>query len=160
MMRAVDVLYGLPYIMLVVVLIALLGPGFWNLVIAILLVQWLPVARLVRPLAHSIIQEPYIEVARGLGESPLTILFYHIVPNLVKSAFGITLVVASNVVKQEVLLSFLGLGITPPQASLGTLVAQGASSISITLWPVIPPSFMIFSLLLALNQMYPSGMNR
>jgi len=151
MMRLVDVVYGLPYILLVVVLIAVRGPGFFNLLLAVLIVQWLPVARVVRTLVLSALQEPYVLAARGMGAGSLHILRRHILPQVFRPALTLIVVLTPNVIRQEVLLSFLGLGITPPQASLGNLISDSLAGLEANPLAMLWPTLALVLLLLGLQ---------
>jgi len=151
MMRIVDVVYGLPYILMVVILVAIRGPGFVNLVLAILIVQWLPVARTVRTMVVSAREQDYVLAAKGMGSGRIHILFRHILPQVIRPSFTLMAVLTPNVVRQEVLLSFLGLGITPPMPSLGSMIADGLASIASDPLVILWPSLVLIGLLLFLQ---------
>lgn len=153
MMRLVDVVYGLPYILMVVILVAIRGPGFTNLVLAVLIVQWLPVARTVRTLVVSAREQDFVLAAKGMGSGRIHILLKHILPQVIRPSFTLISVITPNVVRQEVLLSFLGLGITPPMPSLGSMIADGLSSITANPLPIIWPSMALIGLLLLLQNL-------
>ena len=127
MMRAVDILYSVPYVPFVIVLTLLFGRQVWLLFVAIGLVSWLDIARIVRGQTLALKQREFIEAARVSGTHGAAMITRHIVPNLI----GIVIVYATltipTVILFEALLSFLGLGVQSPLASLGSLVADGAS---------------------------------
>ncbi len=148
MMRFVDLLYGLPYILFVSILIAIIGQGVFSLVIAIVIVQWLLVARLTRPITASIKTEPFVLASKGLGASRWWVLTRHILPLVAKQSISILPIIMTNVVRQEVLLSFLGLGINPPYPSLGNIISEGLSNMPSSLWSILWPSIIVFVLLL------------
>jgi oligopeptide transport system permease protein len=127
MMRAVDILYSIPFVPFVIVLTVLFGRQLWLMFVAIGAVSWLDIARIVRGQTLSLKQREFVEAARVCGVSGAAMIGRHIVPNLV----GIVIVYATltipTVILFEALLSFLGLGVQSPLASLGSLVADGAS---------------------------------
>ena len=153
MMRLVDVVYGLPYILMVVILVAIRGPGFVNLVLAVLIVQWLPVARTVRSLVVSAREQEFVLASKGMGSGRIHILFRHILPRVIHPSFTLITVLTPNVIRQEVLLSFLGLGITPPTPSMGSLIADGLSSMGATPLPILWPSLVLIGLLMFLQSL-------
>ncbi|GIW71805.1 MAG: hypothetical protein KatS3mg102_1347 [Planctomycetota bacterium] len=154
LMRTVDVLYGLPYIALVVVLMMVLGRGVANLLVALAAVGWLTTARIVRAEVRRLRAREFVEAARVLGAGPLRVLARHLAPNLL----GIVLVYAAlsvpAAIRQEALLSFLGLGVEPPQASLGSLLREGLGALSVLgaeWWLLAAPAGVLIALVGALN---------
>ena len=127
MMRAVDILYCVPFVPFVIVLSVLCGRQVWILFVAIGAVSWLDIARIVRGQTLSLKQREFVEAARVSGVRGIGMIAHHIVPNLI----GIVIVYATltipTVILFEALLSFLGLGVQSPLASLGSLLADGAS---------------------------------
>jgi len=172
MMRIVDILYSLPSIIFVIVLIttlegllkhwlAAIGSSSFAqsgrllfLLIGLGAVSWLNMARIVRGQVLSLRQRPFVEASRALGAGPLRILARHIVP----STLGVIIVYVSltvpAIVLYESFLSYLGLGIQPPLASLGSLIAEGADQINpirVYWWLVAFPGGFLVITLLALN---------
>jgi oligopeptide transport system permease protein len=172
MMRIVDVLYSLPSIVFVIVLMTTLGevlkqshwvqqsPGLARQLRLLLLfaglgaVSWLTMARIVRGQVLSLRARPFVEASRALGAGPLRILARHIIPNV----FGIVMVYLTltvpAIILYESFLSFLGLGIQPPMASWGSLLAEGVEQINpirIYWWLIAFPGTVLVSTLLALN---------
>jgi oligopeptide transport system permease protein len=172
MMRFVDVLYSLPSIVFVIVLITTLEVGFklWlsetfsseTGALARLLflfaglgaISWLTMARIVRGEVLSLRTRQFVDAGRALGASHAGILWRHILPNI----YGIVLVYLTltvpSIILYESFLSYLGLGIQPPQASLGSLIAEGASQINpirIYWWMIVFPAGTLAAMLLALN---------
>lgn len=129
MMRIVDVLYGLPYIFLVILLISMIGPSTANLLLAIACVQWLGLSRTVRGLVRSTLETPWIESARVLGVTGPRLVTRHVLPNIRRPVLAWTALLVPASIKEEAFLSFLGLGVQAPAASLGTLIADGAPRI-------------------------------
>jgi oligopeptide transport system permease protein len=127
MMRTVDILYSVPFVPFVIVLTVLFGRHLWLMFLAIGAVSWLEIARIVRGQTLSLKQREFVEAARVSGVSGAAMIGRHIVPNLI----GIVIVYATltipTVILFEALLSFLGLGVQSPLASLGSLVADGTS---------------------------------
>ncbi len=172
LMRTVDVLYSLPAIIFVIVLVAafqepvkaaleaMLGPsggsaaGLVFLVLGLGGVSWLTMARIVRAQVRGLRSRPFVEAARAMGASHARILFRHILPNSAAVILVYLTLTIPAVVLGESFLSYLGLGIQPPQASLGSLIAEGAGQInplSTQFWLLAGPGGMLVGLLLALG---------
>ena len=125
LMRIVDVLLAFPGILLAIALAAILGPGLADLVIALAAIGWTGYARLVRGEILSLREREYVQAARGLGASPWRLLLRHLLPGVaapvaVQASFGI-----GGIIIAEAALSFLGLGIPPPQPTWGGMLDQG-----------------------------------
>ena len=151
MMRAVDVLYSLPYIFLVILLLVFFSRSILMLFVALGLVQWLTMARIVRGQVLSLKQQNFVEAARALGAGDRAIIFRHIVPNTLGPVIVYTTLTVPAVILQEAFLSFLGLGVQPPAASWGTLVSDGARLLALFPWLVIFPGVALSSTLLCFN---------
>jgi len=151
MMRVVDVLYALPYIFLVILLLVFFSKSLVMLFVALGLVQWLTMARIVRGQVLSLKHQTFVEAARALGASDAAILFRHIVPNTLGPVIVYTTLTVPAVILQEAFLSFLGLGVQPPNASWGTLVSDGARAIALFPWLVVFPGLAMSLTLLAFN---------
>jgi oligopeptide transport system permease protein len=151
MMRIVDALYSLPFIFFVIVLTVLFGRSVVLLFIAIGAVGWLTMARIVRGQTLSLRHKEFIEAAVVSGASTGHILARHVVPNVL----GTVIVYASLIIPQMILfesfLSFLGLGVQEPLASLGSLVAQGATEMESASWMLIVPAAALVILLACFN---------
>jgi oligopeptide transport system permease protein len=151
MMRIVDALYSLPFIFFVIVLTVLFGRSVVLLFIAIGAVGWLTMARIVRGQTMSLRHKEFIEAAVVSGASTGHILARHVVPNVL----GTVIVYASLIIPQMILfesfLSFLGLGVQEPLASLGSLVAQGATEMESASWMLIVPAAALVILLACFN---------
>ncbi len=126
LMRTVDVLYTVPFIPLVIVLTVVFGRNFLLVFIAIGAVSWLDVARIVRGQTLSLKNREFIEAARALGVRDATMIRRHLLPNLLGIVIIYATLTVPAVIIFEAFLSFLGLGVHAPLASLGTLVAEGA----------------------------------
>ncbi len=151
MMRFIEVLSGLPLIFFVIFLTVIFGRSESLLYLAIGAVGWLTMARIVRGQTLSLRRREFIEAAVASGASSARVIIKHIVPNL----WGPVMVYATLTVPQIILfesfLSFLGLGIQEPHASLGTLIAEGAGEMEAAPWILLVPGGMLTALLLALN---------
>jgi oligopeptide transport system permease protein len=151
MMRIVDVLYSLPYIFFVIILMVTFGSNFILLFVAIGAVQWLTMARIVRGQTLSLKQKEFIEAARAIGLSRLAIITRHIVPNLLGPVVVYVTLTIPGVILAESFLSFLGLGVQPPMASLGTLISNGAQDMELAPWLLIFPSITMVVTLMCFN---------
>jgi oligopeptide transport system permease protein len=152
MMRLVDVLYSLPYLFIVIILTTLWTRGsLLALLVALGAVGWLTTARIVRGATLSLKNHGFIEAARAGGVPPYAVLLRHVVPNLL----GPVLVYATLTIPQmmvfESFLSFLGLGVQEPRASLGNLILVGAQEMQSAPWMLLIPATFLVLLLLALN---------
>ncbi len=151
MMRGVDVLYSLPYMFLVILLMVYFSRSLVMLFVALGLVQWLTMARIVRGQVLSIKQQEYVEAARSMGTGPFTIIFLHVVPNTLGPIIVYATLTVPAVMLQEAFLSFLGLGVQPPQASWGTLVNEGARVLALFPWLSFFPGLALALTLFSLN---------
>lgn len=156
MMRFVDVLYGLPFTLLVILLVSLQSDigGDGNLVllfVAIGAVEWLTMARIVRGQVLGIKEQEYIEACRVLGYSSVRIVFRHIVPNILGTVIIYITLTIPSVMLLEAFLSFLGLGAQAPNDSWGSLINDGAKTIEEYPWLLIGPGGMLSLTLLFLN---------
>ncbi len=151
MMRAVDVLYALPFMFFVILLTVFFGRHILLLFLAIGAVNWLDMARIVRGQTLSLRQREFVQAARVGGAGAGAIIRRHIVPNLL----GVVVVYAALTVPQVILvesfLSFLGLGVQEPATSWGALVSDGAHAMETTPWALIVPATFLAVTLLALN---------
>ena len=151
MMRIVDVLYSLPYIFFVIILMVTFGSNFILLFVAIGAVEWLTMARIVRGQTLSLKQKEFIEAARAAGLTRKAIIARHIVPNLLGPVVVYVTLTIPGVILAESFLSFLGLGVQPPMASLGTLIANGAADMELAPWLLIFPSLTMVVTLMCFN---------
>jgi oligopeptide transport system permease protein len=129
LMRTVDILYTVPFIPLVIVLTVLFGRNFLLVFAAIGAVSWLDIARIVRGQTLSIKNREFIDAARALGVSNPTVIFRHVVPNLLGVVIIYATLTVPTVILFEAFLSFLGLGVHAPLASLGSMVLDGANHV-------------------------------
>ena len=154
MMRIVDTLYGLPYILLVILLLVYANQSFAVLIVAIGAVTWLTMARIVRGEVLRIRESEYVTAARALGVPPWQILLRHLLPNLAGPIIVCATLTVPVAILQESFLSFLGLGISPPATSWGALASDGVGAISPVVnywWLLALPCLMLGLTLLGLN---------
>ena len=151
-MRIVDIFLSLPAILLALLLIALLGRGLENTILALLLVQWTQYARVMHAAALGEINKNYVEAAKLLGLSQTRIVFHHILPNCLPPVFVILAVQFGYVISVEASLSFLGLGLPVTQPSLGSLVALGQEFLlSGAYWVSLIPGLILLLLIFTMN---------
>jgi oligopeptide transport system permease protein len=151
MMRAVDVLYGLPFLFIVILLLVVVGRSMVNLFIALGAVSWLTMARIVRGQVLSLRRREFVEAAEAMGLSPARILVRHVLPNTLGPVVVYATLSVPAIVLEEAFLSFLGLGVQPPDASWGTLIAEGARSMTDRPWLILYPSAVLALTVLGLN---------
>jgi oligopeptide transport system permease protein len=151
MMRVVDVLYALPTIFLVILLLVFFSHSLLMLFVALGLVQWLTMARIVRGQVLTLKRQTFVEAARALGASGARVVLRHLVPNTLGPVVVYATLTVPAVILQEAFLSFLGLGVRPPDASWGTLIADGARVMALFPWLVLAPGVALSLTLLAFN---------
>ena len=151
MMRIVDVLYSLPYIFFVILLMVTFGSNIVLIFLAIGAVEWLTMARIVRGQTLSLKQKEFIEAARAAGLTRTAIIGRHIVPNLLGPVVVYVTLTIPGIILAESFLSFLGLGVQPPMASLGTLISGGAQDMELAPWLLIFPSITMAVTLMCFN---------
>lgn len=151
MMRFVDVLYSLPFIFFVILLMVTFGSNILLIFVAIGAVEWLTMSRIVRGQTLTLKNKEFVEAARAAGLGRGAIIARHIVPNLLGPVVVYVTLTIPAVILAESFLSFLGLGVQPPMASLGTLVAGGASDMELAPWLLVFPSLVIVATLMCFN---------
>jgi oligopeptide transport system permease protein len=152
MMRFVDVLYSLPYLFVVIILTTLFARGsLIVLALALAAVGWLTTARIVRAQTLALKRREFLEAARALGVPPHSILLRHIVPNVLGPVAVYATLIVPQMILFESFLSFLGLGVQEPQASLGNLIFAGAQEMESAPWMLLVPAVTLVLLLLSLN---------
>jgi peptide/nickel transport system permease protein len=151
--RLADMFLSFPQIMLVLVIVSMVGPSIWNIMVVLGLLGWPPIFRIVRGQFLTVREQDFVQAGRALGAKDRRLIFKHVLPN----SFGPILVAATFGTAQAILteasLSFLGLGVQPPQSSWGNLLiqAQSISVIERQPWLWVPPGVMIFLSVLAIN---------
>ena len=151
MMRAVDVLYALPFTIFVILLMVMFGRNFLLLFLAIGAVEWLTMARITRAQTMNLKRAEFVEAARALGYSNGRILFRHILPNLIGPIIVYATLTVPAVMLLEAVLSFLGLGVQAPMSSWGSLIKEGAEKMDAAPWLLFFPGMFFCLSLFALN---------
>ena len=151
MMRIVDVLYGLPFIIFIILLMVIFGRNIWLLFGAIGAVEWLTMARIVRGQVLTVKTQEYVLAAQAMGVSNIQMFRKHIYPNILGPIAVYATLTIPQVMLLEAFLSFLGLGIQPPMSSWGTLIRYGVESMEEYTWLLIYPGLTFTLTLFALN---------
>jgi oligopeptide transport system permease protein len=151
MMRVVDILYALPFMIFIILLMVIFGRNLLLLFLAIGAVEWLTMARIVRGQVLTIKQQDFIEAATSLGLSHWTIVRRHIIPNTLSPVIVYTTLTIPSVMLLEAFLSFLGLGIQPPQSSWGLLISYGVETMEEYPWLIFFPGLFLSITLFSLN---------
>jgi len=151
LMRLADVVLSFPGILLAIALAAMLGPGVDKLIIALVAVGWVGFARLSRAQVLSLRCAPFVEASVGCGSGIVWIGWRHLLPNiaaplLVEASFGLAAVIIG-----EAGLSFLGVGVQPPDASLGTMIREGTRLMLVSPMLVVWPGLILFLMVMAVN---------
>jgi oligopeptide transport system permease protein len=159
MMRFVDILYALPFMLFVILLIATLGEwteqkfgnSIYLVFAAIGAVEWLTMSRIVRAQVQSLAKQEFVEAARSLGLPAHRIIFRHIVPNVLGPVIVYATLTVPAVMLLEAALSFLGLGLKPPASSWGTLIEDGSKNVETSWWLLTFPAAFFSATLFCLN---------
>jgi oligopeptide transport system permease protein len=151
MMRIVDILYGIPFMILVILLVSVFGSNIYILFVALGAIQWLTMARIVRGQVISLKNEEFVDAARSIGTSNVAIVFRHLIPNALGPIIVYTTLTVPAVMLQEAFLSFLGLGIRAPLTSWGALASQGRRLMGTAPWLIFWPGLALAVTLLSLN---------
>mgnify|MGYP000546875109 CR=1 FL=1 len=151
MMRIIEILDSVPFMFMVILFVTLFGNNIYLIFIVIGMVSWLGIARVVRGVTFSLKNREFIEAAHSIGVSRWKIVLRHIIPNVL----GIVMVYASLMVPGfiifESFLSFLGLGVQPPDTSWGVLISSGAKTIDVAIWQLAFPSLFLVTTLFCFN---------
>lgn len=151
MMRIVDMMYAIPYLLIAILLVTVLGREFYLVVITITAFSWMDMARIVRGQTLSLRSREYVEAARSIGVSTTRIITGHIVPNLLGVVVIYTTVTVPGVILTESVLSFLGLGIQEPMTSWGVLIQDGTKVMDVSPWILLFPGAMLSITLYCFN---------
>ncbi len=149
--RLVDILLGFPYLIFAIALIAMTGPGLHNIVLAMAYREWVMPFRVVRGETLATTGSEYVEAARAIGASRSNIMLREILPNILSPVLVVSTVRMAHVIILEASLSFLGLGVQPPTASWGSMVADGRSFMLQEWWLSTFPGIAILLLVLSIN---------
>jgi oligopeptide transport system permease protein len=151
MMRIVDILFSLPFIIFVILLMVIYGRNIYLLFLAIGAVEWLDMSRIVRGQVLSLKKQEFIEAAQALGLRRRRIILRHMIPNVLGIVIIYGTLIVPRVMLTEAFLSFLGFGVQPPMSSWGTLISEGARSMEEFPWLLIFPGLAFSSTLFSLN---------
>ncbi len=151
LMRFVDIMLSIPSLFLILSVIAFVGASIWNIMVVIGLTSWMGVARLVRAEFLSLKQREFVLAARALGASDLRIILRHMLPNALAPVIVNAVLMVASAVLVESSLSFLGLGVQPPQPSWGNILTAGKANIEIAWWLSLFPGLAILITVLSYN---------
>ncbi len=149
--RLVDILLGFPYLIFAIGLMAMMGPGLVNIILALAYKEWVIPCRVVRGETLAVRELEYVEAARAIGSSRLHIMLREIMPNILSPVIVVSTIRMADVIILEASLSFLGLGVQPPTASWGSMVADGRAFILEAWWVSTFPGLAILLLVLVIN---------
>lgn len=151
-MRIIDVLYAFPFLVLAIAIIAVLGQGYWRMIMALVMVGWIGYARLIRGEILSIKENEYVTAARALGARNRSIIFRHIVPNAMAPVIVQATLNVGTIVLAAAALGFLGLGLEPGTAEWGSMLSTGRETlIQGQWWVTVFPGLAIFLFVLSIN---------
>lgn len=148
-MRTADVFFAFPYILFAIALIAVLGPSYRNVFIAIGILGWPSIARVFRSSILSVKENEYIDAARAMGASDFRIMFRHVMPNAIAPIIVYGTMSIGGAIITEAALSFLGMGVQPPTPSWGLMLSDAKSLMIVAPWLTIWPGFAILTTVLA-----------
>lgn len=150
-MRTVDVVMGFPDLLFALFILFVLGSGFWNIVIVFAVIRWPVYARVSRSLAMSLRERSFIDASRTLGSTQIRVIFSHMLPNLLSPMIVLATLEVARLILSEAALSFLGLGIRPPDTSWGLMLNDGRAYMRDAWWLVTLPGVMIALTALSVN---------
>ncbi len=151
MMRFADILYSLPYLLVVILLMVIMGPGILTIIVAMTITGWINMARIVRAQILQLKNQDFILAAKSLGASQGRILVKHLIPNTVGSIITTMTLTIPSAIFTEAFLSFLGLGVQAPIASWGTMASDGLSALRYYPWRLFFPAGFISLTMLSFN---------
>ncbi|WP_082836922.1 ABC transporter permease [Labrenzia sp. OB1] len=150
-MRVVDIFLSIPAILLAIITVAVLGPGFVNVILVLALTRWPRYARVAYGQTLSVANMPYVRLSTAMGASWVRILALHIFPNIIAALSVVATLEFGLMVLFEAGLSFLGLGVQPPTASWGAMLSVGRNYVSNAWWIATFPGICLFLLVLSVN---------
>jgi peptide/nickel transport system permease protein len=151
LMRIIDILLVLPTILLALVIVAMLGPGVFNLMIAVGIANAPRFARVIRAEVLAVKQMVFVNAASALGASSIRLMARHILPNILASILVLSTLRIAQAITTEASLSFLGLGVPPPTPTWGSMIADGRIYLRTSPWVAIIPGVMIMLIVMAFN---------
>jgi len=150
-MQLVDIQFAFPGMLVALVFVMVLGPGEFNLIIALAFNGWMVFARMARGLVITFRDGPLVEAARAIGVQPLKIMFRHILPNIFAPLMTLFVLEVARIILAEATMSFLGYGIQPPASSWGLMIGEGRKYFPMAWWLVVFPGLAIAAAVWALN---------
>lgn len=150
-MRIVDILYGIPSLIITILVMMVLGKGIAPLIVAMCIVGWIGTCRFVRGEVYRLKEQDFVLAAKVLGVSDFSIIVKHIIPNIMGMLITNLCMAIPGAIFQEAFLSYIGLGISPPNCSWGILAKEGIQYLRIHPHEVLIPAFFICTTMLALN---------
>lgn len=150
-MRAVDIQLAIPFILLILLIVAVVGPSMMNLVVVLGVTGWAIFARVARAKTLEIRELEYIDASRSIGLSNMRIIFRHVLPNIVGPQTVLMTLDLPRLIILEASVGFLGLGVQPPTPTLGNLIGEGKSYILLANWLVLYPGLVIGALVIGCN---------
>ncbi len=150
-MRAADVQLSLPFLVVAIALVSVFGPGIEKMIFILVLFGWVDYCRVVRAEVLSLKTREFVDAARVIGSSHIRILFGHILPNVASSVIVVATLQVARMILAEASLSFLGLGVQPPNPAWGAMVAEGREVITVAWWVSTLPGLAILITVLGIN---------
>ncbi|WP_026907822.1 ABC transporter permease [Paucisalibacillus globulus] len=151
MMRIADILSGLPYLLVVILLMVVMDQGIWTMIIAMVITGWINMARIVRGQVMQLRSEEYVLASRSLGASSSRLLFKHLIPNTLGPILVTLTLTVPSAIFTEAFLSFLGLGVPMPHSSWGVMTSDALGALRYSPYQLFFPAFFICLTMLAFN---------
>lgn len=151
--KVTEVLWAFPTIVLALAIVAAIGPGLWNVVIALGVLEWVPFAKVTRTEVQSLKERFFVKAAKMIGENDRRIILRHIFPNVLASIIVLTTLAIPDAVLTSAALSFLGLGVQPPTPEWGAMLSEGRLYMKLAPWISIFPGIALMILVLGFNFM-------
>ncbi|WP_232696242.1 ABC transporter permease [Brevibacillus daliensis] len=151
MMRIADILFAIPYLLVVILLLVVFSPGVGTIILALTITGWIGMARIVRGQMMLLKQQEFVLAAKSLGADSARIIFKHLIPNALGPIIVTLSLTVPSAIFAESFLSFLGLGVSAPVASWGTMASEGLPAMRYYPWRLIFPAVFISTTILALN---------
>jgi oligopeptide transport system permease protein len=151
MMRIADILYAVPYLLVVILLMVVMSPGVGTIIVALTITGWIGMARIVRGQIMQLKAQEFVLAARALGADSKRIIFKHLIPNALGPIIVTLSLTVPTAIFTEAFLSFLGLGVAAPIASWGTMASEGLSAMKYYPWRLAFPAMFISITMLAFN---------
>lgn len=151
LMRLTDILHSIPYLLVVILLMVVMGPGVLTIIIALTMTGWIGMARMVRGQIMQLKEQDFVKAALVMGASKYRITFYHLIPNCIGPIIVTVTLTVPTAIFAEAFLSFLGLGVSAPIASWGSMASDGLSAMRYYPWRLFFPAFFISTTMLSFN---------